>query len=331
MPNPFWNAQQRRLRTLWRLVGQIVLLLALSSCLGVVFLLPSTIASGLEPRIEEATLRLANLMMLPATLLSVWFAGRFLDRRRLADFGMRLSRDWFYDLGAGLALGALLMAAIFLVERAAGWITVTGTFRANSFGGNFPVSVFFSALLYLAVGIYEELLFRGYFLRNLAEGLRLPGLRSRGALLLSWTLTSFVFGLAHAANPNASVISTLNIALAGIFLGLGYVLSGNMALPIGLHITWNFFQGTVFGFPVSGGAAATSFLVISQGGPELWTGGAFGPEAGLLGILAMVVGSLAIVGWMRWRRGHVALEATLAEYTPRLDQEQLVEGTGLSP
>ncbi|MBN1922187.1 MAG: CPBP family intramembrane metalloprotease [Anaerolineae bacterium] len=325
LKNLFWNTQQRRLRTLWRLVAQSVLLMALSSCLSAAFLLPGMVLGTLEPQIQEATLRLANLVMFPATLLSVWLAGYFLDRRRFSDFGMRLNWDWALDLGAGLALGALLMAAIFLVERAAGWVTVTGTLRADTFGGNFPVALFFSLLLYLAVGIYEELLFRGYFLRNLAEGLHLPGLGSRGALLLSWGLTSAVFGLAHALNPNASLISTINIAFAGIFLGLGYVLSGNMALPIGLHITWNFFQGTVFGFPVSGGAAATSFFVIEQGGPTLWTGGAFGPEAGLLGILAMLAGLLLIVFWVRWRYKRVAFQETLAEYTPRVQQSPLVE------
>lgn len=321
MKNPFWNAQQRRLRTLWRLTGQMLLLIALSSCLSAAFLLPGMIATNMPPQIEETTLRAANLMLLPATLLSVWFAGRFLDRRRFADFGMRLSRDWLLELLAGLALGVLLMAAIFLVEWAAGWVAVVGTLRAGGFGGSFPLAVAFDVLLYLVVGIYEEVLFRGYFLRNLAEGLRLPWLGKRGALLLSWVLTSLVFGAAHALNPNASVVSTLNIALAGIFLGLGYVLSGNLALPIGLHITWNFFQGTVFGFPVSGGAATTSFVVIEQGGPALWTGGAFGPEAGLIGILAMLAGCAAIAGWMRWRYGRVALQETLAEYTPRASRE----------
>lgn len=325
MKNPFWNAEQRRLRTLWRLVGQILLLIVLSSCLGAVFLVPGMLGGALGTQIEEAALRLANLMMLPATLLSVWLAGRFLDRRRFADFGMGIDRNWWLDLGVGLALGALLMAAIFLVEWAAGWITITGTLRADSFGGNFSLALLFSLLLYLAVGIYEELLFRGYFLRNLAEGLKFPGMTRHGAVWLSWIFTSFVFGLAHALNPNASVVSTLNIALAGIFLGLGYVLTGSLAIPIGLHITWNFFQGTVFGFPVSGGAAATSFVVIEQGGPELWTGGAFGPEAGLLGILAMIAGSLATLAWVRWRYKRVALDQTLAEYTPILPPQSELE------
>lgn len=312
----FWNARQRRLRAFWRLLIQIILLFVLSGCLSTLVMLPAVFNDGMELEIEHPAVQLATLMMLPATLVSVWFAGRFLDRRRFADFGMGINRAWWLDLGVGLALGALLMAAIFVVEWAAGWITITGTLRTEILGGNFALAVGFSWLRYLAVGIYEELLFRGYLLRNVAEGLNFPPLKARSAVWLSWWLTSFIFGLAHAFNPNASVISTLNIALAGLFLGLGYVLTGSLALPIGLHITWNFFQGTVFGFPVSGGAAATSFVVIEQGGPVLWTGGAFGPEAGLLSILAMLVGSLATVAWVRWRYGQVAVAETLADYRP---------------
>lgn len=312
----FWSAQQARLRTAWRLVGQTVLLIVLSSCLGSAFLLPDIIFGDQRPYPDDASLLIANLALLPATLLSVWLAGRYLDRRRFVDFGMQLNLGWWLDFAAGLALGAFLMIAIFLVEWAMGWIAIKGTLRADSFGGNFPLALTFNLLLYLAVGIYEELLFRGYYLRNLAEGLHLPGVSGRGALLLSWVLTSGAFSLAHGLNPHTSVLSTVNLGVAGLFLGLGYVLSGNLALPIGLHITWNLLQGTVFGFPVSGGAALTSFLVIQQRGPELWTGGDFGPEAGLIGLLAMLTGSVAILGWMQWRRGRLVWEEQIAEYSP---------------
>ncbi|MGC9358598.1 MAG: CPBP family glutamic-type intramembrane protease, partial [Anaerolineae bacterium] len=129
------------------------------------------------------------------------------------------------------------------------------------------------------------------------------------------------FGLAHVLNPNTTVVSTLNLMLSGIFLGLGYVLTGDLALPIGLHITWNFFQTNVFGFAVSGMASTTSFIVIEQQGPWLWTGGQFGPEAGLMGIGAMIVGSALTLLWVSWRRGKIHLKHDLARYEPRTLEE----------
>ena len=130
--------------------------------------------------------------------------------------------------------------------------------------------------------------------------------------MLAALLSSAIFGVLHAANPNASAISTFNIVLAGLFLGLGLLLTGELAIPIGLHITWNFFQGNVFGFAVSGLDAGTTFIAVEQGGNALLTGGAFGPEAGLIGIAAILLGSLLIVLWVRWRYGRVGLHSALA-------------------
>lgn len=88
-------------------------------------------------------------------------------------------------------------------------------------------------------------------------------------------------GVAHAANPNATLTSTANVAVAGIMLGTGYVLTGRLGLSIGLHTTWNLFQANVFGFPVSGlEPVGATLLAVEQGGPEAWTGSDFGPEGG---------------------------------------------------
>jgi membrane protease YdiL (CAAX protease family) len=213
------------------------------------------------------------------------------------------------------------MALIFAAELAFGWVQVAGFFRP---GGGIP---FFPAILlpvvtFLLVGIYEEMMFRGYILKNLAEGLNLPQLGSRVALLLAYLVSSSVFGLMHALNPNASLVSTLNIILAGLFLGLGYVLTGELALPIGLHITWNFFQGNVFGFPVSGTNAGASLVDSVQAGPALWTGAAFGPEAGLVGVAAMLLGALLIALWVRMTRGQVGFKDDLAVYRPGQERHE---------
>jgi CAAX protease family protein len=246
---------------------------------------------------------------------AAWLTARLLDRRKLAGLGFHFRREWWIDFGFGLALGAVLMGLIFLVERAAGWLTVTGAFFPGNTGLAFLVAILSQAFAMLGVGLSEETLFRGYQIKNLAEGLRLGRISPRVAAILGWLISSVVFGLAHAGNPNASPIAVFNIFIAGLFLGLGLLLTGDLALGIGLHIAWNFFEGNVFGFPDSGTGVGTAptFLTINQGGPALWTGGAFGPEAGLMGILAILLGSALILGWLRYRRGGLSIHAPLAE------------------
>jgi hypothetical protein len=127
-------------------------------------------------------------------------------------------------------------------------------------------------------------------------------------------LSSALFGYLHADNPNATLLSTANVLLAGMMLGFGYVLTGELAIPIGLHVTWNFFQGTVFGFPVSGlSFPGATFLRTDQSGPALWTGGPFGPEGGLLAPGAMAVGILLTALWVRLRRGRIAIYSPIAQ------------------
>ena len=179
--------------------------------------------------------------------------------------------------------------------------------------------------------MHEEFFSRGYQLKNLAEGFNgLWGLGPRGAVLVATFVSAIIFGLLHAGNPNATWVSTFNIFLAGLFLALGYVLTGELALPIGLHMGWNFFQGNVFGFPVSGtGANATTFIAIHQGGNPLVTGGAFGPEAGLIGIAAMLLGSLLIIGWVRMQYGAARLQLRLAKPDLRFElRDQSAEDRG---
>ncbi len=302
----FWNAEEARLRAGWRLLLQVALLLLIQ----IVITAPFALLMGPESMLAS---NISMLTVLAGFFLSVWLAGRFLDRRRFRDFGFRMGPDWWADLGFGMGLGALLMAGVFVIEWALGWLTVVRPFDAAGHDTPFPIAILGPLILFLCVGIYEELWSRGYQLKNLAEGLNFKFWSPNVAIVLSTLITSILFGLLHAGNPNATVISTVNISLAGVFLALGFLLTGELAIPIGLHITWNFFQGNVFGFPVSGTNAGPTFLAIQQGGPDVWTGGSFGPEAGLIGIGAMVVGSLLTVAWVAWRYGEASLHRQLAE------------------
>ena len=322
MLNFFYNDYERRVRAFWRLLFQFVLYTLGTTILSSLVLLGFVLMNGALLGDEVANSITSSpafratgaVTSLVVVLVSVWVAGRFFDRRRpFSGLGLRPDREWWLDLGFGLFLGALLMTAIFLVELAAGWIEVAGTFETPGGGAFFP-AIIAPVVLFLCVGIYEELLSRGYQLKNMAEGLNYPGLGPRGAVVVAWVISSSLFGLLHLANPNATLVSTINIAFAGLLLGAGYVLTGRLGLPIGLHITWNFFQGSVFGFPVSGrDALGATFISIEQGGPALFTGGSFGPEAGLLDIAATIVGGLLIWLWVYARSGKATLQASIAE------------------
>jgi membrane protease YdiL (CAAX protease family) len=302
---PFWNAQERRCRALWRLLLAWLAMALLELAFGHLLRRLGVYTAG--------SLTWACIGLVPLFVV-LWLAGRLLDRRPLADYGFHLNRLWWLDFAFGLALGAALMTGVFVVEWALGWVSVREVLFVREGNQPFLLALFGPLSLFVYVGISEEVTVRGYLLTNLAEGLNLRRVGPRCAVGLAWLISSALFGWMHAANPNATLVSTLYLMLAGVFLGLGFVLTGSLAISIGLHITWNLFEGNVFGFPVSGlDLTQVTVLRIRQAGPRLWTGGAFGPEAGLLGLCAGGLGALAIVSWVKRRTGGVSLFAPIAQ------------------
>jgi hypothetical protein len=318
-----WNDRSRRLRLPWRLVVWLVLLLGLS-LLAQLFIVivrsPSSepllvlITPGLSP--DRALIAVLNVVYLVVQLAvmvgSVYVTGRFLDRRWFRDFGFHLDREWWTDLGFGLALGAVLMSGIFLFELLVGWITARDLFFIARAESPFWPWFLWGLVSFVAVGIYEELLFRGYLITNLAEGLTwFEQVGRTTAVALAVLVTSLFFGVAHAGNPNATLSSTAGIVVAALMLAGGYVLTGELAIPIGIHITWNVFQGPVYGFPVSGTNGGVALVATEQSGPTVLTGGSFGPEAGVVGLVAAGIGLGLIALWVRWRDGHLRIPTEL--------------------
>jgi membrane protease YdiL (CAAX protease family) len=308
LKSAIWNRKENRPRTPLRVIAGVIVLAVVTA----LFTIPPILVLSVFDVALFATAGLGFTLFTTglmgiASIAGVWLAGRYVDRRRFADFGLGIDREWWVDCGFGLALGGLLMTGIFLIQFAAGWIEVRAVFAGEAL----LWVVVGSLLLFIIVGIYEELLLRGYLLTNLAEGSRgLLGIT--GAIVFAVLASSLAFGALHASNPNATLVSTLSISFAGVMLALGYVLTGELAIPIGLHITWNLFQGTVYGFPVSGLDFGASVVDIEQDGPTVATGGSFGPEAGLLGFGAMVAACLLTVGWVRWRYGGVGIDDSVA-------------------
>ena len=298
--NVFWNRDEERIRALWRILAQIILLILF-------VIVAHSLLGGLTayPAIQG----LNQLVILGGSSL---LAARWFDRRRLTNLGLRVNREWWIDFGFGLALGIVLMSSIFVVQYACGWIAITA---GATEGGTWSIvfALLGALVLYLGVGFGEEVWTRGYLLTNLAEGMKMGYVTARSSTVASVVVTSALFGMLHAGNPGATPTSTLNIMLAGLMLGLPYILTGQLAIPIGLHISWNFVQGPVFGFPVSGYAGQTARIVsVEQSGPTWWTGGTFGPEAGGIGLIAMALGIGAILAWVAWRNGTLRLDRTVA-------------------
>jgi len=307
----FWNEREQRLRAGWRIASQLVLMTILLVVfqtvknLGVRFFLPA------DP--DPAGIEIANFLTQVGSNLviafSVFTAVKFFDRRGYQDLGFHRGKDWWKDLGFGLGIGAVVMGLIFVCQLALGWIRITGTFSVPEGGIPFLPAIFMPLLGYIAVGLAEEIWIRGYVLTNLAEGFRNTLSRSAPAVGSAAVFQAVLFGVLHANNPHASLLSTVNITLGAGMFALGYLLTGELAIPIGLHIAWNFFQGNVFGFPVSGGSSqAAQFFTIHQAGPGLWTGGDFGPEAGLLGLLGFVLTCAAVIIWVYFRQGRLKVD-----------------------
>ncbi|HAX70321.1 MAG TPA: CPBP family intramembrane metalloprotease domain-containing protein [Anaerolineae bacterium] len=285
---PFFNPADGRLRAGWRLLAQqLVLVFAL-------LVLEDFLTTPLKPSLSQNGLWILEAVVgCIAFGVSVWLAGRWFDKRPFADFGFHLSRRWWSQLGFGMALGAGFIAVIFLTEWTLGYVHIVQFGVTVEPGASLAWALTALFIHYIGIAFTEEILTRGYVLRNLLEGFKLPKQNWSGALAV--LVSSVIFALPHAGNPNATPLGIAILVLFGIFCAVAVVLTHELAIPLGFHLTWNFFQGNVFGFPVSGWELrGGTLLFIEQSGPAWLTGDAFGPEAGVVGLAAILLGILIL-------------------------------------
>ena len=321
-----WNSTQRRPRAPWRLlVGAVVLVAAGVAGVLAASALAATAGSTAPPTVVAVVGTTAQTLPYAAFIGGIVAAAVLVDRRRLRDFGLARSRAWWADLGFGLALGVALPGLVFAVELAAGFVTVSGFvhFRPDASlpvaaGVPAPLALALVVVFFVGVGVFEELLFRGYLLRNVAEGLAgWRGTTPRTALSVAAAVTSVLFGAGHAANPSATVLSTANIVVYGGLFAASYLLTDRLGVAIGLHIAWNFAVSSVFGFPVSGFTTPVTLVAVEQSGPPTLTGGPFGPEGGLVALVGLAVGAGALAWWVRRTEGELRWREAAARPTLR--------------
>jgi membrane protease YdiL (CAAX protease family) len=247
---------------------------------GVANLLPS--APGWLLDLLEGGVYLAGILVL------TWALMRYLDRQPLASLGLQ-ARGGLLRLLLGFGLGAGLIGLVFVTMTTAGWLVAEP-------GRPDLLPFLASALSWAALSFVEELTFRGYILQGLAKAWIMPA---------AVAVSSLLFGIVHLIDPNAQLLAVLNISVAGLFFAVAYLVTRSLWLPAGIHIGWNLAEIHLLGFPGSG-HTEPSLLHSTVGGPEWLTGGVFGPEGGILGLAAWLLGIALLLGyWVALgRRAH---------------------------
>ena len=289
--------REDRLHPVWRAgfytLGYFFFLFAVQVPLVLAWLTITLIkGQTLEDAVASLEMDLMSLTwFLPLALLQAilvvgltYIFRRFIDRKSFVSLGLATTSGWVAETLLGLFLGFGVMACIFAFGWVTGWSTVhltsTPVYRVIPQLAGYVI-------LYIATGLTEELMFRGYLLQTLSEW---PGTTA------AVVITSVLFGLFHACNPSVSPLALTHLLIAGFVFAYAYLATGRLWLPIALHFSWNFFQGPVFGFPVSG-VPPQGLFVVESTGPVWVTGGAFGPEAGLTGLMALGIIAMVIWGW----------------------------------
>ena len=222
--------------------------------------------------IQKVTIKFSSLL---GIFFLLWIFMKYVDKEPFIKLGFQ-TKNRLKDFITGLLLGAVIMAA--------GYVILLSLKEIYFERAQFDIKeIGISILLFIFVAVGEEVLFRGYILKNL-----MSSFNKYVALIVS----SILFALAHGLNPNVDLFSLTNLFLAGILLGLTYIYTKNLWFPIALHLSWNLFQA-LFGFNVSG-LNSYSLIEFSIKENNLLNGGAFGFEGSMLSILFQLMAIFSI-------------------------------------
>jgi membrane protease YdiL (CAAX protease family) len=243
------------------------------------------------------------LSPLPAVfLLLVTWICMLLRGQPLSGVGLRLDAKWLRQVLSGIAFGAALMLAVTALIFLAGGVR----FELDPTRG--LAGLAYGVWFFAWAAVLEELLFRGFVFQRLIDGIGAP------AALLSMAA---LFAIAHWSNPGmegrALVWATIDTGLGAILLGLAYLRTGSLALPIGIHFGWNWAQGSLLGFDVSGFTQSGWLLPHLLAKPQWLSGGAFGPEASIFSVAVDATAVLLLWRWKGTARNPRTVQLSIAE------------------
>lgn len=274
--------------TLWRsagrLVADIVLFYVIGTLITMFLCVPLfLIQKALGMEMQEGSLPsffLERLLMLVGHLSAAILVLRW-RKLPLSLLGMSL-RGRGKDLLAGLGVAVLLYAVGFGTSLLMGTVEIASVQWV-------PRDLLGTLLFFLLVAVTEEVMLRGFVLGRMLSA----GMNRFVALFLS----SALFSAMHLFNPNFALLPFVNILLAGCLLGASFLYTRNLCFPVVLHWFWNWLQGPVLGYEVSGMDSGETLLTLRLTGSDLLTGGSFGFEGSLLCTVLLVGGTLAIVAY----------------------------------
>lgn len=279
----FLNQEESRLRAGWRIFIFILFYLVLSRILREV----SFKVIGRFDRMTWSWWVVRGFLVIIASTCIVWIIRKYIDKKSFISLGLRLDSTAVKDFFVGLGISGLMIGTLFVVFLVSGLLEIKEIGWSSS-----GISAVFGIFLWffgsgLAVGWSEELAFRGYLLQNMKDGMGIWW-----AVLLS----CIFYGLLHMSNPSSSILSGVLIAIIGFVRIFGWLRTGQLWLSMGMHAGWDFFQGSVLGFIVSG-MKTESLIKHKISGASWITGGSFGPEAGLLVIPVVLLGLIIMYVW----------------------------------
>ncbi|MBL0340871.1 MAG: CPBP family intramembrane metalloprotease [Bacteroidetes bacterium] len=267
----FYN-KSKQLRNFWWIV---VFFLVLGS-----FTLPALLIA--KHYGWEVTMLMQALIVVAAS-----YVCQLLRRKPLTEVIGSLDSLWAKNFGIGLGIGAALMFIPATFLYLGGWVT----WQTTSFDLNMIIQ---AAGIFLCVAVAEEFLFRGFLFQRLGNGL---------GYVPAQILISAYFLLTHFNNPgmtgNTRVIASVNIFLASILFGWAFIKTKSLSMPLALHFMANFVQGTVLGFGVSGNEQSGLLKPVFNQAPVWLTGGSFGLEASVPGLIGVLLALVVLGFWSR--------------------------------
>jgi membrane protease YdiL (CAAX protease family) len=280
------------LRAGWRLLMYVLVFFVASAMLGLV-----VAAAGLAQH-QLATTAAALL----GALVAGWVMIRAVDQRPLGALGFAADSTGVRDSAVGtLAGGAMLGAAVVLLAVAgtARWVAEPGTVS------EYVAALAWALVFFWVAAALEEVLFRGYPFQVLVQGI------GPWPTLLA---TSALFTYVHRNNPGVTPFALANIFLAGLMLGAAYLRTRSLWFATAVHMGWNWAMSALLDFPVSGLTFDTPMYDARETGADWWTGGGFGPEAGVAATIGLAGGTVWLMR-TRW----IGESARMRELRPLVD------------